>query len=105
MVQMIEGSYAVLLVFGIAIFALLWRSVRLFARKKSASSTLQLAGASCLVIVVLTHVAEAFQLLPAVGWGLPHSPGHYLDLLSALLGLTLFPLGLVLDLRTRRRVR
>src|SRR5215472_2134112 len=102
---MSEGSYAVLLVLGIAMFGLLWRSVRLFVRKKTASSILQFAGASCLVIVVLTHVAEAFRLLPAMGWGLPHSPGHYLDLFSALLGLTLLPLGLLLDLRTRRRVR
>jgi len=26
-------------------------------------------------------------------WGLEDSPGHYLDLVSAILGLTLFPAG------------
>jgi hypothetical protein len=37
-------------------------------------------GAACLIVVVLTHVAERFNIFPAMGWGLPHSPGHYLDL-------------------------
>ena len=32
---------------------------------------LQLIGAGCVVVVVLTHVAEAFKLLPIMGWGLP----------------------------------
>ena len=54
---------------------------------------LQLIGAGCVVVVVLTHVAEAFKLLPIMGWGLPTSPGHYLDLISAVLGCTLLPLG------------
>jgi len=54
---------------------------------------LQLVGAGCLVVVVLTHVAEAFKLFPIMGWGLPTSPGHYLDLISAVLGCTLLPLG------------
>jgi MFS family permease len=39
-------------------------------------------------------IAETYQLLPAMGWGLPNSPGHYLDLVSAVLGGTLLPLGL-----------
>jgi hypothetical protein len=29
---------------------------------------------------MLTHVAERFDLFPGMGWGLPNSPGHYLDL-------------------------
>ena len=49
--------------------------------------------AGCVVVVVLTHVAEAFKLFPIMGWGLPTSPGHYLDLISAVLGCTLLPLG------------
>jgi hypothetical protein len=40
----------------------------------------------CLVIVLLTHVAEHLQMFPVMGWGLPDSPGHYLDLLSAIVG-------------------
>jgi hypothetical protein len=50
---------------------------------------LGLAGCGCLLIVVLTHVAERFHVLPAMGWGLPDSPGHYLDLLSAIGGIAL----------------
>jgi hypothetical protein len=29
---------------------------------------------------VFTHIAEKLHLFPGVGWGLPDSPGHYLDL-------------------------
>ena len=47
---------------------------------------LTFAGVICLTIVVLTHVAERFHLLAIMGWGLPNSPGHYLDLTSAILG-------------------
>ena len=36
---------------------------------------LQLLGAVCLVIVVLTHIAEVFQIFPTMGWGLPNSAG------------------------------
>jgi len=65
------------------------------ARGKTVGVFLQLCGAGCLVVVVLTHVAEALQVLPWMQWGLAQSPGHYLDLGSAVLGLTLFPLGYV----------
>jgi hypothetical protein len=54
---------------------------------------LQLIGTACLVVVVLTHVAETLELFPEMGWGLPTSPGHYLDLVGAILGCTLLPLG------------
>ena len=47
---------------------------------------LALAGCGCLVVVVLTHIAEKLHLLPGMGWGLPDSPGHYLDLVSAIAG-------------------
>jgi hypothetical protein len=56
---------------------------------------LQLIGTACLVVVVLTHVAETLELFPEMGWGLPTSPGHYLDLVSAILGCTLLPLGFI----------
>jgi hypothetical protein len=57
---------------------------------------LQLFGAGCLVVVVLTHVFEARHLFPWMGWGLKHSAGHYLDLSSAIIGLALFPTGCLL---------
>jgi len=62
---------------------------------------LQLLGAVCVIIVVLTHTAEAFQIFPAMGWGLPNSAGHYLDLASAILGCALLLLGFVGSAHTR----
>ena len=41
----------------------------------------------------LSHICEAFDLVPWMQWGLPNSAGHYLDLVSAVLGLVLFPIG------------
>src|SRR5438445_12643270 len=64
-----------------------------FFRGKTLWSLLQLVGAGCLVVVVLTHVCEALHLFSWMRWGLEDSAGHYLDLWSAVLGLTLFPVG------------
>lgn len=55
---------------------------------------LQALGLTCLAIVVLTHVAERWHILSGMGWGLPHSPGHYLDLASAVLGCLSLTVGL-----------
>jgi Ca2+/Na+ antiporter len=71
-------------------------SIVLFFKGKTTGSYLQLLGSGCLIMVVLTHVSEALQLFPGMHWGLEHSPGHYLDLSSAILGLTLFPIGYLL---------
>jgi hypothetical protein len=71
-------------------------SLVLFSRGKSVCSFLQLVGAGCLVVVVLTHVAEALHLFPWMQWGQEHSVGHYLDFSGAVLGLTLFPIGYLL---------
>jgi len=68
-------------------------SAVLFFRGKTVWSFLQLLGAACLVVVVLAHVSEALSLFPWMHWGLEHSAGHYLDLGSAVLGLTFFPVG------------
>jgi hypothetical protein len=56
----------------------------------------------------LTHVAERFHIFPAIGslrlgWGLPNSPGHYLDLVSAILAVTMLPLGVAAEILMRRR--
>jgi len=61
----------------------------------AASRFLVLFGAACLTVVVLTHVAETFGILPGMGWNMPNSAGHYLDLVSAILGCTLLPAGLI----------
>ena len=56
----------------------------------------------CLVIVVLTHVAETIHVFPGMGWGLPDSPGHYLDLVSAVLGSILLIAGVIISSNRRR---
>lgn len=85
--------------------ALLFGSVVLFRRERNAWSFLQVFGAGCVVVVVLTHVSEAIHLFPWMHWGSAHSAGHYLDLVSVVLGLTLFPTGYLLYTLTNRQVR
>jgi hypothetical protein len=65
--------------------------------------TFLLLGVACLVMVVLTHVAEWLHIFPGMGWGLPDSPGHYLDLVSAILGCTFLLMGLVGMIAGRRK--
>lgn len=93
-----------LLLVGIAISGAFCVSAVLYAKEKTAPSLVQLVGAGFLVIVLLVHVAEAFHLLPSMGWGLPGSAGHYVDLVSALLGLILFTLGYSLRRLAKRSV-
>lgn len=83
---------------------LFFGSLVLLARQKTVWSFLQLLGAGCLVIVVLAHLSEALHLLPWMNWGHPHSIGHYVDFWSAVLGLTLFPVGYLLNALTLPRV-
>ena len=83
---------------------LLSGSVVLFVRGKTVWSFLQLLGAGCLVVVVLTHVSEALHLFPGMNWGLEHSVGHYVDFWSAVLALTLFPTGYLLHALAKRHV-
>lgn len=56
---------------------------------------LQISGLAFVIVVVLTHVAERFQIFPGMGWGQPATAGHYLDLVSAILGCTLLSLGFI----------
>jgi hypothetical protein len=65
----------------------------------STALAFQLSGTACLIMVALTHVCEAHHLFPWMGWGLKHSVGHYLDLSSAILALTLLTLGFILQRR------
>ena len=52
-----------------------------------------------------THIGEALRLFPFMGWGRDHSIGHYIDLSSAALGATLFPLGYLLQTLARDESR
>ena len=72
-------------------------SLVLFVRQRGLFSLLQVVGAGCLVVVVLTHVCEALNMFPRMLWGRENSVGHYIDLLSAGVGLTLFPIGYLLS--------
>ena len=77
-------------------------SVVLFLKEKTFACFLQLVGAVCLVVVVLTHVIEAFRLFPSMHWGHEHGVGHYIDFVSAIVGLSLFPIGYLLHSLTTR---
>jgi hypothetical protein len=70
--------------------------VRLSTRRTFAS-LLQLIGAGCLVVVVLTHIFEALRWFLSMGWGLERSAGHYLDLTATVIGVALFSLGYLVD--------
>jgi hypothetical protein len=63
---------------------------------------LLLLGFAYLAIVVFTHVAERLRLFPGMRWGLPDSPGHYLDLISAVLGSALLIAGIVVSFSRQR---
>jgi hypothetical protein len=84
---------------------LLVYSVAVLVTRKTVPAVLQSVGATCLVVVVLAHFAEALHLFPAMRWGEPDSAGHYVDLSSAVLGVTLTPLGYILRRRESRPAR
>ena len=70
---------------------------RRLAAKKDVWSGFQVLGAATMVVAVLTHVFEALHWFPWMQWmqwGQEDSIGHYVDLSSAVLGGTLFPVGL-----------
>jgi hypothetical protein len=64
---------------------------------------LVLASCGCLTLMLLTHVAERLRVLPDMGWGLPDSPGHYLDLISAILGVVLLATACIVRHRLNAR--
>ena len=70
--------------------------VVLFLTRRGLSSTLQALGIGCFGVMALTHVFEKFSILPDLGWGRPHSVGHFIDLAAALLGVTLVTTGFLL---------
>jgi len=77
-------------------------AIVLFLKGRALCSFLQLLGAGCLMVVVLTHLCEALHLFPWMHWGSEHSAGHYLDLSSAVVGFTLFPIGYLLNALNKR---
>lgn len=96
----IKAIVALLLVSLLFVGALLT-----FAKRVAPFSFLQLGGAGCLVLVPLAHICEGLGLFPWMHWGMEHSAGHYVDLISAILGLTLFPVGYLLHAIADKRAQ
>lgn len=57
--------------------------------RRGVSTALQALGIGCFGVMALTHVFEQFSILPEFGWGQPHSVGHFIDLIAALLAIAL----------------
>jgi hypothetical protein len=88
---------------GVVVIGLFASSIVSCVRERTSWRFVHLSGALCLVVVVLTHLAETLGWLPDMGWGVSNSPGHYLDLVCAALGLILFPLGYFAQALARKR--
>ena len=86
-----------------AAFVFLGVCVVLFLTRRGLSSTLQALGIGCFGVMALTHVFEKFSILPDLGWGQPHSVGHFIDLVAALLGVTLVTTSFLLSRRGHHR--
>lgn len=69
--------------------------------RRGVGRLLLILGAASLGLAALTHLCEAIQLFPAMGWGLPSTPGHYLDLDSTAMGLALLAAGSFFAVRKR----
>ena len=94
-----------LIVALVLVSLLLYGSVTLFRSTQSIWIFLQLVGSAFLAVAVLTHICEAPHIFQSMRWGQEDSIGHYLDLGSAALGLTLFPIGYCLHAVTTRKGR
>jgi hypothetical protein len=80
---------------------LLVGSTRQLSRGKGTAAVFQFIGAICFVVVIIAHLAEALSWFPWMHWGLDDSVGHYIDLLAAIGGLALFPIGYPFGALTR----
>ena len=79
-----------LVIISFVVLLALCASAIAFTREKTVLACLQLIGSVFLAVMVCTHVAETYRVFPQMGWGLQHSAGHYIDLVSAWGGVTLF---------------
>jgi len=91
-----RASLVAVPVLGFLAFSLLrW------SRRPSGSARAQLLGAIFALIVVLAHIAEAFDVWPSTGWGKPHTVGHYTDLISAVSSVVFVSVAAILALCSR----
>ena len=79
-----------------------WKTRRPSPPMLKACGLIQLLGAGCLIAVVLTYL-RSVSLVSLEALGLPNRVGHYIDFWSAAIGLTLLPLGYLLDVLTKPR--
>jgi|SRR5580658_10493842 hypothetical protein len=84
-----------LLALGASCAFLCVSAARLWTRR-GFGSTLQALGLACFAFMALTHVFEAFSIFPSLGWGQPRTLGHFIDLVAALLGITLVATSFVI---------
>lgn len=70
---------------AVPVLVLLAFSVVRWWRRPTASALAQLLGAIFAWIVILAHIAEAFDVWPSMGWGQPHSITAVRDNLELLL--------------------
>ena len=97
-----DAAIAKALVATVPALMLLVGSILLHLRGRTVWSLLQVLGAACFAVVVLTHVCEALQLFPSMSWGLEDSVGHYIDLWSGVLGVVMFCVGYLFYARNTR---
>lgn len=74
-------------------------STALFMTRRDLGSVLLATGIGWFGVMALTHFFESFSILPAFGWGRPHSVGHFIDLAAAVLGITCVTLGFLVHRR------
>ena len=96
-----NGTLLKALIASVPVIVLLVYALTAFSRYRASWTALLIAASFCLGVVVLTHIAEALHLLPMMGWGDPHSVGHYIDLSTAIAGVVLIALGVLLRVRTK----
>ena len=77
--------------------------IRRLRRTRSPGMAACVAGCDFLLVVALTHVAEALHALPEMGWGQRATAGHYVDLISAAMGGTLLVGGALVEWRAHHR--
>lgn len=64
-----SGSLAKAIVIAVPVSLLLAWSLWTFTVTHTSAALLRLVGATCLVVVVVVHVAEAMHWFPGMGWG------------------------------------
>jgi hypothetical protein len=74
-------------------------SAALFVTRRDLGSALLATGIGWFGVMALTHFFESFSILPAFGWGRPHSVGHFIDLVAALLGIAFVTTGFLVHSR------